>query len=169
MRTRRSSHAVLVLSDTHLNRGADLPDAVLELADAADHVVHAGDIASIDVLDTLEAISPVTAVWGNVDGFDLVARLRERAEVVVAGVAFGVVHDAGTRAGRHARLHAMFPEAQVLVYGHTHEPELVRSEHGVLVLNPGSATQKRLAPSCSVAWLELRQGVIDDAQLVHLD
>jgi predicted phosphodiesterase len=80
-----------------------------------------------------------------------------------------MVHDAGGAAGRHARLHARFPMAQVVVYGHSHQPELTRADTGQLVLNPGSPTQRRRAPTHTVAWLELADGAVRDASLVHLD
>jgi putative phosphoesterase len=160
---------VLVLSDTHLRQGVKLPTAVLELADRAGHVLHAGDLVDVDVLDVLEALAPVTAVRGNCDGSDVSARAEECAEVELAGVRVAMVHDAGGAAGRHARLHARFPMAQVVVYGHSHQPELTRADTGQLVLNPGSPTQRRRAPTHTVAWLELADGAVRDASLVHLD
>ncbi|MCB0878304.1 MAG: metallophosphoesterase family protein [Thermoleophilia bacterium] len=160
---------LLVVSDTHLSLGARLPDPVLELADRADHVIHAGDFTGSDVLDTLEALAPVTAACGNCDGLEIAARVPERAMVELAGVSVAVVHDAGAQSGRHERLQEWFPGARVVVYGHSHMPELVESATGQLVLNPGSPVQRRRAPDHTVAWLELRDGEVVDAHLVHLD
>ncbi len=161
--------AVLVVSDTHLRSGGAIPPAVLELADRADHIVHAGDFTAVDVLDTFEALAPVTAACGNVDGHDVAARVPERSTVTIAGVRIAVVHDAGPRTGRHDRLRAWFPDADVVVYGHSHLPELERLEAGPLVLNPGSPTQRRRAPTHTVAWLQLVDGQVADANLVNLD
>lgn len=163
-----SACSVLVLGDTHLTRGGDLPDAVLELADRADHVVHAGDFTTLDVLDTLEALAPVTAVHGNVCAPEVALRLPERTEVELAGVRLGVVHDAGRADSRHARLQEWFPECDVIVYGHSHLPELAWSG-GTLVLNPGSCVQRRRAPAHTVAWLRLAGGAVDLAELVRID
>lgn len=161
---------VLVTSDTHLIVGARLPDALLQLADQADHVVHAGDLATLDVLETLEALAPVTAVHGNVCDGAVVARLPERAEVELSGVRMGVVHDPGAAAGRHARLRGWFPECDVVVYGHTHMPEITRSdEAGMLVVNPGSPVQRRRAPWHSACWMELDGGAVRAIDLVRLD
>jgi putative phosphoesterase len=160
---------VLVLSDTHLRRGADLPGAVLELADRADEVVHAGDLVDVDVLDVLEALAPVHAVAGNCDGHDVAARLGETLEVVLDGVPFAVVHDPGPSGGRHERLERRFAGARVIAYGHTHAPEVAWTSAGTLVVNPGSPTQRRRAPTHTVAWLELADGAVRDASLVHLD
>lgn len=160
---------VLVLSDTHLTLGARLPAIVLELADRADHVVHAGDFLTLDVHDTLAALGPVTAVHGNVCDAETASRLPERAEVELAGVRFGIVHDPGAAAGRHDRLRRRFPGCDVVVYGHTHMPELSRTDDGrVLVVNPGSPIQRRRAPWHSVCWMELEDGAVLSSDLVQL-
>lgn len=159
---------LLVLSDTHLRRGADLPDAVLRLADRADHACHVGDLVDVDVLDVLEALVPVTAVCGNVDDAAVAARLPERAEVQIDGVGVALVHDGGSAKGRHARLQGWFPGATVLLYGHSHMPELTHLDDGSIVCNPGSPTQRRRAPTHTVAWLELADGAVLAAELVHL-
>jgi putative phosphoesterase len=162
---------VLVTSDTHLTLGAKLPDDLLRLADRADHIVHAGDFVTLDVLDTLEALAPVTAVHGNVCDGATASRLPERAEVELGGVRIGVVHDPGMRIGRHERLRGWFPGCGVVVYGHTHMPELARvgsSDGAVLIVNPGSPTQRRRAPSHTACWLELAGGRVAAADLVVL-
>lgn len=161
---------VLVTSDTHLTLGARLPLDLLELADRADHVVHAGDFVTMDVHDTLAALAPVTAVHGNVCDPETAARLPERAEVELGGVRIGVVHIPGASAARHERLRAWFPDCDVVVYGHTHMPEIVRSsEADMLVINPGSPVQRRRAPWHSAAWLEVAHGAVLAADLVRID
>jgi uncharacterized protein len=160
---------VLVMADTHLALGARLPEAVLELADRSDHVLHAGDLTTVDVLDTLAALAPVTAVCGNVDDARVATRLPQQAGLELAGVQVAMVHDAGPKERRHDRLRTHHPEAGVIVYGHTHLPELATLEDGCLIVNPGSATQRRRAPTHTVAWLELADGVVIAADIVHLD
>lgn len=159
---------LLVLSDTHLRRGVDLPDEVLRLADRADHACHVGDLVDVDVLDVLEALVPVTAVCGNVDDGAVAARLPERIQVELAGVRIALVHDAGSTDGRHGRLREWFPHGDVLLYGHSHLPELARLPGGPIVCNPGSPTQRRRAPTHTVAWFELGEGAVRAADLVHL-
>ena len=160
---------VLVTSDTHLELGARLPDELVQLASEADHVLHAGDLVAVDVLRTFEALAPVTAVHGNVCDGATRAVLPERNEIELAGVRVGIVHDAGPAAGRHARLRSWFPSCEVVVYGHSHQPELERTEDGaVLVINPGSPTQRRRAPSHTACWLELSDGAVLRADLVEL-
>jgi putative phosphoesterase len=124
----------------------------------------------MDVHDTLAALAPITAVHGNVCDGETAARLPERAEVEVGGVRIGVVHIPGASIGRHARLREWFPECDVVVYGHTHMPELERADAGsLLVINPGSPVQRRRAPWHSACWLEVADGAVVAADLVRID
>jgi putative phosphoesterase len=161
---------VLIISDTHLTTGARLPTALLELAGRADHILHAGDVTDPDVLDVLEAFAALDVVRGNCDGFDLFDRAPEWTVVELGGVRIGMVHDGGARAGRHARLRERFgPDVSVVVYGHSHLPEIERAADQLLVINPGSPTQRRRAPFHSVVWMEIEAGAVVDAQLINLD
>lgn len=158
---------VLITSDTHCRTGGELPSSLLELAASSDHVVHAGDSCTRDVLDTLGALAPLTAVRGNVDEPELWSVLPEVAQVEIDGVRIGMIHDAGAEPGRHARLRALVPGCDVLVYGHTHAPEILRDAGGAVV-NPGSPTQRRRAPSHTVAWMEIVAGTIELLELVEV-
>lgn len=125
-------------------------------------IVHAGDIGSDPgVLWDLEAIAPVTAVLGNCDfdlpGFDLDIVAR----TTIAGVRILVVHDFGV-------LGPIPDGVDVVVRGHSHIPS-VQSHGDVLVVNPGSASQRRRQPSRSVAILELAEGGSPTARIVALD
>lgn len=147
---------VAVVSDTHLPRRGRLPERCSVLVRRADVVLHAGDIATAAALSELRALgTPLEAVLGNVDEPALAAALPVRRVVEVDGVRVGMVHDAGGREGRHERLAAAFPGCAAVVYGHSHQPEVV--EHrGVWMLNPGSPTERRRAPERTM--LELRVG-----------
>jgi putative phosphoesterase len=144
-----------VLSDTHLPRGSRrLPDACVEQLRRADLILHAGDIATAGVLAELEALGPpVLAVHGNVDSPELRARLPEARVVEAAGgVRIGMVHDAGPAAGRLARLRRRFPDADAVVFGHSHIPLLESDAAGPAdlaafqIFNPGSPTDRRRQP-----------------------
>jgi putative phosphoesterase len=158
---------VLVLSDTHL--GPDtldrLPERVWALADEADVVLHAGDVVDVAVLTALAERAPVHAVLGNND-HALRGRLPEVTQVDLDGVVVGMIHDSGTRAGRGPRMARRFPEAQVVVFGHSHEPLVEQVEGGPLLVNPGSPTQRRRQPVHTVAMLELRAGRVERAAIV---
>ena len=145
---------IAILGDTHLPRGSRrLPDRCLELLEASASIVHAGDFTSLASLGELERLAPVYAVHGNADDADVRGRLPARLVVQLEGRRVGVVHDAGPRNGRHARLRAWFPACDLIVYGHSHLPEL-EWVHDVWILNPGSPTERRRAPARSMALVE---------------
>ena len=152
---------IAVISDTHLPRGTRrLPARLLEECAAADAILHAGDLCTRDVLSVLEAYAPVHAVRGNNDEADLARLLAVELVVELAGVRIGMVHDAGPVAGRPARLLGRFPACAAVVFGHSHLPLLER-ERGMLILNPGSPTERRRAPTFTMASI-----VVDDHRLL---
>ena len=121
---------------------------------AADLILHAGDLSTVPVLHELRSYAPVEAVVGNNDETALARTLPETAIVAVEDARIGLVHDAGRRAGREARLVARFPGCGAVVYGHSHLPQLERAGD-VWILNPGSPTQRRRAPARSLIVLEV--------------
>jgi putative phosphoesterase len=151
---------VAVIADTHLPRGGRrLPDACVERLRAADLILHAGDVVAESVFEELAALGPpVDAVHGNMDDAALHERLPATRVVDVAGLRIGMTHDPGPRAGRDERLAARFPACAAIVYGHTHEPQVARVGE-TWILNPGSPTERRRAPSHTMLVLEL----VDDA------
>lgn len=157
----------LVLSDTHLVASTvdGLPADVWVMASEADVVLHAGDVVEPPLLAALAERAPVHAVLGNND-HGLRGVLPEVLEVALAGVAVGMIHDSGPRAGRAHRLRRRFPEAAVVVFGHSHEPVLERADDGLLLLNPGSPTQRRRQPVHTVGWLDLVDGEVRAAEIV---
>ena len=146
---------ITVLSDTHLPRGGRrLAVECLDVLARADRVLHAGDFTTVRVYDELGRLAPLQAVHGNVDEPELQALLPERLVVEAGAILIGMVHDAGPRERRAARLAAAFPGCAAVVYGHTHLPEISQHE-GVWILNPGSPTERRRAPHRSLLTLEL--------------
>lgn len=157
----------LVLADTHLRPGRlDVPDRLLALADRADLVLHAGDVTDPSVLSRLAAFAPVRAVLGNND-HQLWGVLPERLELEVGGVPLAMVHDSGPAAGRARRLRRWFPDAAVVIFGHSHLPLDETAPDGLRLFNPGSAVERRRAPAKSCGWLEAAAGRI--VRLGHID
>ena len=152
---------VAVISDTHLPRGARrIPGACLERLRGADLILHAGDVTAASFLDELAALGPpVHAVHGNVDDAALRGRLPETLVVDAGGLRIGMTHDAGPRTGREERLVRRFPGCDAVVYGHTHEPQ-VACVGEIWILNPGSPTERRRAPSHTMLVLEVAAGAI---------
>ena len=155
----------LVLADTHIPRRAKgLPEGLTPHLESADLVLHAGDLLVEDVLYELEAYAPVRAVKGNVDGWDV--RLPETLEFEVGGVPVAMIHDSGPKKGRRNRVRRRFPEARVVVFGHSHIP-ILEDEDGLMLLNPGSPTDKRRQPEHTFALLRVEEGEVS-AEIVAL-
>jgi uncharacterized protein len=150
---------VAVISDTHLPRGGrTLPEECVRLLRGADLILHGGDFVSAGFLDELRALGPpVEAVHGNMDEPALKESLPGEHVVDVGGTRIGMMHVAGQRAGREARLAARFPDCEAVVYGHTHVPQVERFQH-LWILNPGSPTERRSAPVHSMIVLTVRAG-----------
>ncbi len=161
--------SLLLLADTHVpKRACDLPAPVWDAVDRADVVVHAGDWVDLATLDRLEArASRLVAVAGNNDGPDLQARLPEVARAVVGGVRLAVVHETGGRQGRERRCDERFPDADLLVFGHSHIPWDSTTPAGLRLLNPGSPTDRR-QPACTYVTMTATDGRLRGVRLHEL-
>ncbi|PSO47179.1 MAG: metallophosphoesterase [Actinobacteria bacterium QS_8_72_14] len=143
---------VLVVADTHIRRGSSrtLPPAVYEHATHADVILHAGDVLVGEVLADLARFAPVHAVLGNNDP-ELTRHLPETLQLELDGLTVAMVHDSGQRKGRARRLARWFPEADVVVFGHSHIPVNEAGVSRQWLLNPGSPTERRRQPHHTVA------------------
>ena len=161
---------LLLLADTHVpKRARDLPEAVWRAVDEADVVVHAGDWVDVRLLDALEARSRrLVGVHGNNDHGELRERLPEVARTEIEGVRVGVVHETGPSKGREQRASALYPDLDVLVFGHSHIPWDTTSESGLRLLNPGSPTDRRRQPHCTYLTATVADGALHDVTLHRL-
>ena len=150
---------IAIISDTHMPRGERrVPAPCVEAMRGADLIMHAGDLSDVMVLDWLESLGPpVRAVWGNVDVAAVRARLPETQRVEADGVVFAIVHDAGAAKGRLARMRGRFPDADAVVFGHSHMP-LHEAAEGFHIFNPGSPTERRRAPRRSFGMCDTGTG-----------
>jgi len=147
-----------LISDTH----GKLDPRVHKAFAGVDAIIHAGDVCKDSVLYELQTITPeLTAVLGNCDYDDYGWYLSLQARTDIEGMRFLAIHD----------LHDLGPlpdNIDVVVCGHTHSPSV--QYHGrVLVVNPGSASQRRKMPSRSVAVAEIRPDRRVDVRIVQLD
>ena len=163
---------ILLLADTHLGEGQahKLIDKLVDHLEAADVIIHAGDVTHASVLAACERFAPVRAVLGNNDRGMV---LPGRFVVELDGCEIAAVHDSGPANGRAARLRRWFPEADVVIFGHSHIPwhEIdVRTADGHVQhhVNPGSAMQRRAAPQHTAAVLRLHDGVVVDVSHIVL-
>jgi putative phosphoesterase len=147
-----------VISDTH---GLLRPEVLAQLADV-EHIVHAGDLGTPEVLERLRALAPVTAVWGNVDGPELRRALPEVTHVELEGSTVVVAHLRDTALAAAAHLE----RPGLVVFGHSHRALVERRERLVL-LNPGSAGPRRFRLRVTIAFATIVGREID-AEIVHV-
>ena len=154
-----------VIADTH----GWLRPEVLDVFAEVDHILHGGDVGTWEVVSDLQALAPVTAVYGNIDAPELRARLPQVATLQLDGFDIVVTH--GDQFGRPtpARLVAAFPKAEIIVFGHTHRPLLELVDRTVTVMNPGGAGAARFGLGPSVGIMELEPGVPPRARVVSLE
>jgi len=163
------STRLLIISDTHIpGRARRLPADVLVAADEVDLIIHAGDWVAASVLDELEQHAEVLGVFGNNDGPDLRERLPEVARRDIDGVRFAVIHETGDAQRRHVWADAAFRDADALVFGHSHIPWDTITPGGLRLLNPGSPTDRRRLPRCTMMTAVVDDGVLVDVRLIAI-
>lgn len=121
----------------------------------ADLILHAGDLIDPRLLDDLAVYAPAKVVRGNLDPPE--TNLPEVLYFEFGGAMVAMVHDSGPKKGRRNRMRRRFPEARVVVFGHSHTPWL-DDEGGLLLLNPGSPTDRRRQPEHTFALLRAERG-----------
>ena len=160
---------IAVISDTHSPRfWKAMPANVAAQLDGADVILHAGDVCTPDVLDELAAYAPVHVVRGNNDGPDIAAwGAPETLQIELDGLKVAMIHDSGPKERRAARMRRLFPDADLVVFGHSHIPwdtEL----NGQRLFNPGSPTDKRRQPHGTMGRLMIDAGLLVSAEIVQV-
>jgi uncharacterized protein len=147
-----------VVADTHMPRRArSLPEGLIPHLQRADLILHAGDLMDPALLEDLAAYAPTRAVRGNLDPPE--AGLPETLEFDFGGVRVAMIHDSGTKRGRRSRMQRRFPQARIVVFGHSHIPWL-EDQDGLLLLNPGSPTDRRRQPDYTFVLLWAEDGEV---------
>lgn len=153
-----------IISDTH---GMLRPDVFAVFRDV-DHILHGGDIGPWDLIVELQALAPVTAVYGNTDGLEIRAKVPQVAELELEGFSIVVTHGDQFGTPTPAKLHGAFPHAEIIVFGHSHRPVLELVDKTVTVMNPGGAGAPRFSIPPSVGVMELEPGIPPRARIVSL-
>jgi putative phosphoesterase len=153
-----------VIADTH---GLLRPEVFQAFA-KVDHILHAGDVGAPDLLTELEVLAPVTAVYGNTDGMELRSRLPQVAAMELDGFDIILTHGDQLGSPTPEKLNQAFPDAQIIIYGHTHKPVLTTVDVVVTVMNPGGAGHRRFGLPPSVGILELEPGIPPRGRLLPL-
>ena len=154
-----------IIADTH----GQLRPQVFEVFAGVDHILHGGDVGPVALLEELQTIAQVTAVYGNTDGMALRARLPQVARLQLDGFRIVVTHGDQYGSPTPEKLNAAFPDAEIIVFGHTHRPVLTLVDTVVTVMNPGGAGPRRFKLPPSVGILELEPGIPPRGRLIPLE
>jgi len=147
-------HRIGVISDTHIPHFKRLPEAIWQHFADVELIIHAGDLSTLSVISELETIAPVEAVQGNIEQDEVIQKLPIKREIVVGNCRIGIVHILGEARYFARTARREFPQARIVVFGHSHTP--YNQEHdGQLLFNPGSATDRRRQPTCSIGTLSI--------------
>lgn len=143
-----------VVSDTHLTKDSKLPSEITKAFAQVDLIIHAGDIVADSVIKQLEKLAAVKAVSGNMDTLPLKRKLPERLNIELKGYTIGVLHGHNLRGHIMHKLTYVFPNANIIIFGHTHQP-INKWIGKQLYFNPGSPTDKRLQSHYSYGIITL--------------
>ncbi|NLV92090.1 MAG: metallophosphoesterase family protein [Firmicutes bacterium] len=142
-----------LISDTHIPyRARHLPKEIFTLFSQVDLILHAGDLLELSVIGDLSVLAPVEAVAGNVDSFEVRAKLPRRRLLQLEDAAVGLIHGDGSGYDTPGRALRAFPDADCVVFGHSHRP-MIEIRGGKLLVNPGSACDPRTMPEPTVGFL----------------
>jgi len=154
-----------VISDTHApRRWHSCPPRVAALLSDVDVILHAGDVCVPGVLAELAEFAPVHVVRGNNDGADIEA--PEMLRLDLTGLVIGMIHDSGPKTGRAERMRRTFPDADLVVFGHSHIP--LDETGAVRIFNPGSPTDRRRQPHGTIGLLDIVDGKLLQARIVEV-
>lgn len=152
---------LVILSDTHMpKKGKRLPHRLIKELKGANLIIHAGDWNSMEVYDMLSKYAPVKGVHGNTDNEDITANFPAKNIVTIKNFRIGLVHGHGDKKTTEKRAWEAFDEESldVIIFGHSHIPFL-RYFKKVLLINPGSLTDKRTQPYYSFAVMNIEDEV----------
>ncbi|MGD0446736.1 MAG: metallophosphoesterase family protein [Edaphobacter sp.] len=138
-----------VISDTH---GLMRPEALAALR-GVEHILHAGDVGDIAVLDALRGIAPVTAIRGNVDVSGVCGELPATDVVELGGKLFYLVHSV-----HDLDIDPVAAGVAMVVSGHSHKAS-VSVKRDVVFFNPGSAGPRRFSLPVTVGFVTVEDGV----------
>lgn len=157
-----------LLSDTH----GFLDPKILEYFKDVDEIWHAGDIGDIAVIETLEKVKTVRAVFGNIDSSSVYNRFPEDWMFTCEGVEVWITHIAGSppryteRIMRQLRSHP----PDLLICGHSHIMKAQRDPQfdNMLYLNPGAAGNHGFHHIKTIVRFELTEGRVQNMQVIEL-
>lgn len=162
-----------MISDTHINigsRGRTLPEEVLQLFERAGVglIVHLGDANTRQVLEDLAGVAPLMAVVGNADDQELQIMLKRSVRFSVGPFTFGAIHGHGGKNARLETISMLGGKVDCALFGHSHQP-LIETVEGTVLVNPGSATDRRWFEHFGVGIIRVTENRFDPELILYVD
>jgi putative phosphoesterase len=145
-----------VLSDTH----GHLSPEIFHFFKNVNHIIHAGDIGDHNIIEKLKTVSPVSAIYGNIDRYPVTSMYKNKLFVKLAGKKIFIIHEIGNIKRISYQLFKNDIKPDIVIYGHTHKPK-VDTYRNILYLNPGSASKPRPGKFSTVVILTIEDDTID--------
>ena len=158
---------ILLLSDTHSYMGED----ILKYAREADEIWHAGDIGDADVIDTLESIKHVRAVYGNIDNGVMRRYCPLDQHFTIEGLKVWMTHIGGYPGRYNKRVREQMPEIApgLFICGHSHILKVMPDrKHGLLHMNPGAAGRHGFHKIRTMLRFKVSDGRVHDLEAIEL-
>tara|TARA_B100000963_G_scaffold170959_2_gene148765 strand:+ start:2294 stop:2788 length:495 start_codon:yes stop_codon:yes gene_type:complete len=158
---------ILLISDTH----GHIDDIILKYAKKADLVIHAGDIGRIDVIDQLQKVSNLKAVFGNIDNAEIRSCTKENELLNIEGFKIFITHIAGKQPNYNDRVRKIIynESPDILIYGHSH---ILRVENDkkndIICINPGSAGKYGFHKKRTMIRFNLNKKKIENMEIIEL-
>lgn len=156
-----------LLSDTH----GWWDNKYIEYFSGCDEIWHAGDIGSQNVLDGLELIAPVRAVYGNIDDHTIRLRCPKILRFTVEGAEIWITHIGGYP-GRYApemRQELALKHPNLLVCGHSHLLKIeFDKRRNMLYMNPGAAGKYGPHRVRTLVRFSIEAGNFKDLEVIEL-
>jgi putative phosphoesterase len=159
---------VIVIADTHVRSVRELPAEIRRAVETADWVVHCGDFTGGRVVEELLTLDGrFTGVYGNSDPGEVRRQLPHEATLDLDGRTIAVAHPSWGEYpdGIEDELVSLYPGADAILFGHTHDPAVVRIG-GTLLLNPGQAYASFMVPATYAVLTSDDEGLRGEIRIV---
>lgn len=157
---------ILLLSDTH----SYIDDRILEYAQQADEIWHAGDIGDISVTDKLAEIKPLRAVYGNIDDNKARAEFPLNNRFTLEGVDIWITHIGGYPGKYNPAIRKEITEnpPKLFICGHSHILKVMPDKQlGLIHMNPGAVGKHGFQKVRTMLRFELNKGRIENLEVIE--
>ena len=156
-----------ILSDTH----SYWDDRYVQYFTGCDEIWHAGDIGVEDIVDRLEQIAPVRAVYGNCDGSMMRRRFKELECFTIDGVKVLMTHIGGYPGKYAPGIKSLLVREQpkLMICGHSHILKVIPDcQLDLLHINPGAAGKQGWQVVRTLVVLTIDNGTIKDCEVIEM-